>query len=422
MRTKRRAPSSFPGIGQLSLVEHALCPLDSRRSQVANLVHRTEYRYVDKSGDRRFAQACVFSPLGLLVDDEFYLWGLLALSLLYPEVEGELRATRHWCLRQLGIIDHRTNRGGRQYQQFTDAVRRLSAVSYLNDGFYDPIRKEHRRVSFGFFSYSLPLNVNSDRVWRFVWDPVFLELVKATAGHLRFDLATYRRLDGASRRLFLFASKVFSRRRKSLRAIPLERFAVDLLGYAPSLSTRDMKAKVTACTKKLVRQQILETANVRRVAKGRYSVELSRGPYFTSRTRRQSIAVVSDSPLLDSLQGLGFERESAASLVKRYPAGVLTEWIDITQAALERHGNGYFSNSPMAFLVDSVHAAVQGRRTPPDWWHTLKREEEQRLSHDRSSISVFEQIREELFPTEPLGTSNVKGSGLASVQDVVRGR
>jgi len=112
--------------------------------------------------------------------DELYLWGLLALTLLQPKPEPELFATPHWCLRQLGVINQTNKRGGRQYKQFAEAIRRLSAVTYMNDGFYDPIREEHRRVSFRFFSYSLPVDIQSSRAWRIAWDPMVLVCKQGT--------------------------------------------------------------------------------------------------------------------------------------------------------------------------------------------------------------------------------------------------
>ena len=63
-----------------------------------------------------------------------------------------------------------------------------------SDAFYDPIRGEHRAVSFGFLNYSLPLGEESSRAWRFAWDPIFFELAQATGGALSFDLTLYRQL------------------------------------------------------------------------------------------------------------------------------------------------------------------------------------------------------------------------------------
>ena len=58
------------------------------------------------------------------------------------------------------------SKGGKSYRLFRDALRRLSAVCYQNESFYDPIRREHRAVSFGLLSYSLPIEPDSSRAWR----------------------------------------------------------------------------------------------------------------------------------------------------------------------------------------------------------------------------------------------------------------
>jgi hypothetical protein len=59
--------------------------------------------------------------------------------------------------------------------------------------------------------YSLPLDPGSSRAWRFAWDPIFFEFCSAAAGALRFDFATYRSFDPATRRLYLLLKKVFWR-------------------------------------------------------------------------------------------------------------------------------------------------------------------------------------------------------------------
>jgi hypothetical protein len=159
------------------LVEHALCPLDPDASLTENLIHSAEYHFTDRSRHQQTARARVFCPLGLSASDELFLWGLLSLTLSQPEPEIELHATPHYCLRQLGLIDQHARRGGRQYQQFADSHARLGAVVYQNDRFYDPIRAEHRSVSFGFLSYSLPLDPASSRAWRIAWNSLFFELV-----------------------------------------------------------------------------------------------------------------------------------------------------------------------------------------------------------------------------------------------------
>ena len=133
-------PPSALGIGQLTLVEHALCPLNSRVSLVENMVHNAVFLFTDGKSQRRHGRAQVVCPAGLSPADEFYLWGLLAITLSEPEPDAEFCATPHYCLRRLGVIDQFARRGGRQYGQFLQAIERLSLVRYRNDNFYDPTR------------------------------------------------------------------------------------------------------------------------------------------------------------------------------------------------------------------------------------------------------------------------------------------
>jgi hypothetical protein len=420
--SKLRRPT---GIGQLSLVEHALCPLDPRISLVENLVFDAKYQYSDTERQRQSAHARVFSPLGLSAADELFLWGLLALTLQQPDNGGELFATPHWCLRQLGVINQTSKRGGRQYKQFAEAIRRLSAVTYMSDAFYDPVRAEHRRVSFRFFSYSLPRDLNSCRGWRIAWDPIFFEMVSATAGHFRFDLAVYRELDAASRRLFLFATKVLSRQAR-IRALSLEHVAVDLLGFSPTLRPKDMRAKVKRCLNKLNDHFILKDSEVFRTSAGNYFVKLARGPYFEERKLTSKGIRTTESPLFETLQRIGFDQLAAARLIKKYPGRLLGEWADITQAAQERFGAKFFKKSPMAYLVDSVSNAAQGRRTPPDWWHELRQAEAKKAELSEQSQEVFARIRQELFSehvSDKLDpSSNAKEPEVASIANILSGR
>ena len=58
--------------------------------------------------------AKVVCPFGLSPVDEFYLWGLVALTLSQPEPSVEFYATPHYCLSELGVIAPRPGgRGGR---------------------------------------------------------------------------------------------------------------------------------------------------------------------------------------------------------------------------------------------------------------------------------------------------------------------
>ncbi|QDV83786.1 hypothetical protein [Planctomycetes bacterium TBK1r] len=405
------------GFGQLSLVEHSLCPLDRQSSLVENLVHHTEYRFSDANRKRRTANARIFCPLGLSASDEIYLWGLLALTLSQPDERSDLIATPHWCLKQLGIVNSGSGRGGEQYRLFRDALRRLSVASYLCDAFYDPVQAEHREVSFHFLSYSLPTDPLSSRAWRLSWDRTFFELAKHGASHLRFDLDLYRNLDPASRRLFLFASKIFHRR-ATLPQFDLRHLAVDVLGFSADIAAYDLRMKVLRCLKRLDVAGVVRDFQVVRVAKNQYVVNARRGSHFDrdpiSGTHGREL-----QPVLETLVGLGFDTGAARGLLRRYPARLLEEWADITQAKIDRQGLGSFRRSPMAYLVDSVSKAHQGMRTPPDWWHDLRREESKRASLTDESQKVFDQIRSELF-SGASDESTESTKGVAAVGDILK--
>ncbi len=405
-------PSAAIGIGQLTLVEHALCPLDSRTSLVENLVHNAVFSFTDGQSRRRHGQAQVVCPAGLSAADEFYLWGLLALSLSEPEPDVEFYATPHYCLRRLGIIDQFLRRGGRQYLQFTQAIERLSLVRYRNDKFYDPIRGEHRRVSFGFFSYSLPLDPVSSRAWRFGWDPIFFALVRAAGGHLWFDLSAYRRLDPASRRLLLFVSKLFHRR--ATARIELRQLGVEVLGFTPTMALRNLKAKVAVCGQRLMEVGVLSDWQCVKTGKGQYIVLLNRGTRYKHRLREKDRLKVNECSVGHLLQSIGFDERDIGRLLRKYPSRLLQEWADITLAAKERHGASFFKRSPQAYFIDNVRHAVAGRRTPPDWWHQLRKAEEQgiRPAMRRGSQIVPRSTADIL--------SAVAGDSNASMHDAVR--
>lgn len=348
-RRKLSRARSGSGVGQLSLVEHALCPLDSRASLRKNLVFDTSYFFMDSARHQREAHATVFCPLGLSASDEFYLWGLLALTFAQPEPEVELYATPHYILRQLGIIDKNARRGGRQYDQFREAIERLSTVSYRNDHFYDPMRAEHRRVSFGFFSYSLPLDPKSCRAWRISWDAIFFEFVEAAGGHFQFDLATYRELDPASRRMFLFVSKVFARRETTPR-FEVRHLGEHVLGFSPTLDTRNMKIKVASVVTRLVEVGVLAPCSdlFQKKQKGEYSLVLTKGPYYV-----RSISggrTTAESALVEPLRAIGLDDAGVGRLTRQYSPRLLREWADITLAAKERFGGWLFQTKPASLL------------------------------------------------------------------------
>lgn len=409
--------NSRTGFGQLSLVEHSLCPLDRKTSLVENLQHRAEYRFSDANLKRQTAKARVFSPLGLSASDEIYLWGLLALTLSQPDDRSDLIATPHWCLKQLGIVNSDTGRGGEQYRLFREALRRLSVTSYLCDAFYDPVRAEHREVSFHFFSYSLPTDPASSRAWRLSWDQTFFELAKHGASFLRFDMGLYRSLDPASRRLFLLASKIFHRR-ATLPQFDLQHLAVEVLGFSADVAKCDLRMKVLRCLKRLDAAGIVRDFQVERVGKSQYVVNARRGPYF-DRDPASGSQVRLLQPVQETLVGLGFDVGAARGLLRRYSPRLLEEWADITQAKIDRQGLGSFRRSPMAYLVDSVSKAHRGIRTPPDWWHEVRREESKQTNLSDESRKLFKQIRTELFSGSS-DDSAANSGGVSAAGDILK--
>lgn len=368
------------GLSQLSLVEHALCPLDIRKSLQPGLVHESSYRYTDANGKRQLAQVCIECPRGLSAADEFYLWGLLALTLAEEQPSFDFYATPHYCLRQLGVVGPKS-KGGKNYRLFRESLRRLAAVRYQSDHFYDPVRKEHRRVDFGMLSYSLPLRDDSSRAWRIVWDPVFFEFCQASGGRLRFDLDVYRRLDPASRRLLLLLTKVFWRRRYS-PWFDVRELAVQVLGVADTLPTKRLKEKVERCASVLAKHQVITMTENRnlflRRKQGVFAVRFERGPRSQQQGGASSMNV--ESPLWGPLQSIGLDRQAIRRILKQYPHQLVRKWSDVTLAAMERKGNGFFRKSPAAHFVDNLKAASRGERGLPDWFLDLQKQEQARFA------------------------------------------
>lgn len=375
---RKRAPGNWgTGHGQLTLVEHSLCPLDTAVSLSENLVHSVKYHFADKNRHLQTAVARVFCPLGLSPNDELFLWGLLSLTLSQPQPGPEFYATPHYCLRRLGLIDDQTRRGGRQYQQFADSLTRLAAVVYQNDRFYDPVRAEHRHVSFGFLSYSLPLDPESSRAWRISWNPLFFEMVEAASGGFRFDLKTYRSLEPASRRLFLLLSKIFQRRATTPR-FELHNLACDVLGFSSTIVAADLKKKLRRCVDRLAEVGVVTSGRptdiFEKQGAGRYRILLERGPYFARKGSTTRLNV-GESALSETLASIGLDTNAVRRVIERYPGRLLQEWADITLAAREKFGESFFRKSAAAYFMDNVKNAACDQRTPPDWWLELRKSE-----------------------------------------------
>ncbi|MCB9924546.1 MAG: hypothetical protein H6822_20375 [Planctomycetaceae bacterium] len=358
-------------------------------------IHETTYGFSDKHRNRKKAHVRIGMLDGMSAHDELYLWGLLSLALSQPEPTADFFATPYYCLRQLGLITS-DKRGGREFESFRAALKRLAGIRYQNDAFYDPVRGEHRDVSFGFLNYSLPLDSNSSRSWRFAWDPIFFELASASGGALAFDLALYKDLDAASRRLYLYLKKRFFRA-DTIEPLNVRSLAVDVLGFSDSLEVKHLKQKVLRCCTQLVDRQLLllpsnsTSANdlIRKASKGVYTVQLHKGTAFDKSVYPTSMKV-KDSPLFDPLRSIGFDVATIHRLMQTYSAKLLTQWSDITLAAIERQAASFFTNSPQAYFMDNVKAASKENRTPPDWWRDLRKKElEQERTQERSKAALL---------------------------------
>jgi hypothetical protein len=383
------------GRAQLTLVEHALCPLDTSAALTEGLTHRSEFFYLDESRHQRKATVKVVCPFGLSPGDELYLWGLMALTLSQPEPSVEFYATPHYCLSELGVIPRAGgpgSKGGKNYGLFRQAITRLAAVTYINDHFYDPIAGEHRNVAFGFLSYSLPSNLASSRAWRFVWDPIFFEFCRAAKGSLIFDLEMYRSLDFASRRLFLLLKKIFWRNAQS-PAFDVRHLGVHVLGFAPSIDLRDLKIKIARCIGRLAEQGIIEVPAGDSGARGlfakkgvgAYTVQFRRGTYFEKKAPAPSPDSLTGSPLYGPLGAIGFDDASIARIIRKYKPQLIQVWADITLAAKEK-SSGFFKVSPQAYFMDNIERASRGTRTPPDWWYEHRKEEDRRERESKRQL------------------------------------
>lgn len=395
------------GRAQLTLVEHALCPLDASTSLSQGLTHQSEFFYIDENRHRRKATAKVICPFGLSPADEFYLWGLIALSLSQPEPANEFYATPHYCLTELGGIEpgaKKGGRGGKNYTLFRQALLRLAAVTYVNDHFYDPIRGEHRNVAFGFLSYSLPSDSSSSRAWRIVWDPIFFEFCQASRGSLVFDLELYRSLDFAGRRLFLLLKKIFYRNSHS-PAFDARHLGVNVLGFSASLDVWNLKTKLSQVAKRLAERDLISLPAGASGTKGlfekkgvgEYTIRFQRGVYFEKSPTAEAKLSPERSALHAPLAAIGFDEAMIAKIISKYKPRLIQVWSDITLAAREKRP-GFFKVSPQAYFMDNLEKASQGERTPPDWWYEYRKDVERAERQAKSVLMGQPAANESISP------------------------
>ena len=103
--------------------------------------------------------------------------------------------------------------------------------------------------------------------------------------------------------------------------------------------------------------------------------------------------------------------------MRGYPIRLLQEWADITLAAIERHGRRFFKRSPQAYFIDNVRHAAAGQRTPPDWWHQLRKSEHQVA---RRSARLAPPNRKNLPTSAAEILQSAAGDRTASMNEAVR--
>ena len=159
----------------------------------------------------------------------------------------------------------------------------------------------------------------------------------------------------------------------------MRHLAVNVLGFTPTIATRDLKVKVWRCVERLTELQVLKASSKESVfsktKRGEYVLVLERGDYFTKRRTADARPLAPETAIHELLRALGFDDQGICRLLRRFPMPMLREWTDITQTAKERFGASFFKKSPQAFLVDNLKNAAKGNRTPPDWWHEVRRTE-----------------------------------------------
>jgi hypothetical protein len=378
---------NLTGLAQLSIVEHSLCPIDPRASLKPQLEHRVGYDYTDPADNRRkTASVTITAHKGFSAKDEHLLWGLLAVTFAQPEPTEELWVSQDYVNRQLGFAG-RSERGGWRSYCFRTGLHRLAYLIYDADAFYFPDMNEYRPVVMGILKYDRPQDITSKRPWRITWDSKFFHFCKHTSGGLFFDLATYRELDFASRRLFLLLLKIFGDGRRSPR-FDLEQLAVNVLGYQGGLPVFKYKQYVTRSANALLDRGILTlppgATNIaqtyRKEAVGRYSIRFQPGEYFRKARSTDSSPIVSgaasDSPHYDPLKEIGFSEREIASILRDFPSTTITKAADITLKAIEGGRNvPKIQKHPKAFFRYYVSQLSARAVTPPDWYvESLKRE------------------------------------------------
>lgn len=175
-----------------------------------------------------------------------------------------------------------------------------------------------------------------------------------------------------------------------------------VLGFSENMKVKQLKWKLDRCVQRLSDLGIVALPEDKPYEKhgvGRYSLALRRGPYFSTKRIDTLRLSPEESALVDPLRSIGLDDAAVRRVLREYPTAVVREWADITLAAHERHGDKFFKKSAAAFFIDNIQHAAAGKRSVPDWWRDLRRQEfdRQRAEEREQMQGVAEQMEEQTF-------------------------
>jgi hypothetical protein len=87
---------------------------------------------------------------------------------------------------------------------------------------------------------------------------------------------------------------------------------------------------------------------------------------------------VQDSSLYEPLAAVGLDDSAIRYVLKTFEQRLIGECADMSLAARERFGEAFFKISSQAYFMDNLKAMASKKRTLPDWWRELRKEEERR--------------------------------------------
>lgn len=344
---KKNEPNSFSGrpgplnsagldhgMSQVSLVETALSPLDYHPE--TPICHVSDFFYTDRERKKRKGSVTVNAPGGLSPTDELTLYGLLAITFADSRPVLELTATPHFFCRQLGLPI-----GGDHYDRLRESIHRLSLVHYHNSAWWDRLKSEHRDIGFHFLSHDLPSKSNdaarAREPWTIIWNPLFFRLVLQSQGFIWFDFATYRELkQPAARRGFLLLQKIYHHREISPR-FDLRSFAVNQLGYSPSLELKSIRQKLCKVIEiwqelGIVARNMNMELFFQKESPGKWSLCLPRGERFDQRPSRPWVQPKQpqEHPAWEILEELGLSPSEIGLIFEKHSE----QMIYVTRAAI----------------------------------------------------------------------------------------